>query len=259
MLSIPKHFETLVMAGVAEKQSRITAKRKFSRIYNRSSEAIHNEVNVEIIEGKFNDLKLQWDEVQSTHDNYLFAVYPDDEEPFGEQDELWIKELDEKFEIMQKTKCDHLRKIKNKNIESTHIEINENLREREEGGTLQRILFLKEVESIRNSIKKDDSFCLKNLITSSMSDIKHQIEKCKVTHFSYVTMLSEEKARGEDEWINEIYDIYGKLKETFFNHIDAASKQELKEKRQLQFRLERVKMPKFEGNIRTYAKFKSDF
>ena len=70
-------------------------------------------------------------------------------------------------------------------------------------------------------------------------------------------MLGKEKATCEDEWINEIYDIYEKLRGKFFNHIDAASKYELKEKRQLQFRSLSVKMPTFEGNLRSYAKFKS--
>ena len=92
------------------------------------NKTIHNEVDVEIIEAKFNDLKLQWDEVQSKHDNYLFVLYPDQEEPFEEQKEQWIRELDEKFEIMQKTKCDCSRGIKEGDVESKHTQINEDLR-----------------------------------------------------------------------------------------------------------------------------------
>ena len=97
------------MAGDDEKKLRTTAKRKFTRCYNRLNESILNKAEKDIIIAKFNDLKLLWDDVQSTHDNYLFALYPNDTDEISREHEDWLNEIEGTFEVMQKLKCDHLR------------------------------------------------------------------------------------------------------------------------------------------------------
>ena len=78
------------MAGDNEKKNRATAKRKFTRLYNRLTEDIQNESVLEIIEEKYSLLKLLWDDVQSKHEDYLFAAFPDQDEPSSVEDILNI-------------------------------------------------------------------------------------------------------------------------------------------------------------------------
>ena len=79
---------------------RTTAKRKFTRCYNRLNEALVNNLEIEMVNTKFNELSLLWDDVQSKHDLYLFA----------DQD-AWIGDVEEKFELIQKAKIDYLRSV----------------------------------------------------------------------------------------------------------------------------------------------------
>ena len=98
------------MADEIEKKHRTTAKRKFIRCYNRLNGFILNNDVADIIVTKFNELKLCWDDVQSANDDYLFSIYPDENTEIKREDLAWLEEVEEKFEIIQKLKCDYIRK-----------------------------------------------------------------------------------------------------------------------------------------------------
>ena len=88
------------MVGEEEKKNRTTAKRKFTRVYNRLVESIQNETEIEVINEKYSTIKLLWDNVQSKHEYYLCAAFPDEEEPRYEREDEWINELEEQFKTI---------------------------------------------------------------------------------------------------------------------------------------------------------------
>ena len=99
------------MAGEEQKKSRTSAKRKFTRAYNRYVETINNKGDIDIVKAKYNNIQTLWVEVQSKHDDFLLAKFPDQEEPGSAEDEKWIGELEEKFEIAQKMRYDYEREL----------------------------------------------------------------------------------------------------------------------------------------------------
>ena len=105
--------------GDDEKMSRITAKRKFTRCYNRLNEDIVNKLDIETITTKFNQLTLLWDDVQLKHDIYIFAIHPGDEEPSDADQDAWLGDVEEKFELIQKAKIDYTRSIELEMIHTT--------------------------------------------------------------------------------------------------------------------------------------------
>ena len=50
-----------------------------------------------------------------------------------------------------------------------------------------------------------------------------------------------------------------KLNQIIYDYLESVSENEAKEKKMLGIRMERLKMPSFNGDIRNYAKFKLDF
>ena len=68
------------MAGENEKKLRTIASRQFTRCCNRLNEAIVNKEEKHIISTKYENLKSLWDDLQSNHDAYIIAIYPDDED-----------------------------------------------------------------------------------------------------------------------------------------------------------------------------------
>ena len=112
-------------AGEDETRLRTTAKRKFTRCYNRLNEALVNNLEIEIVNTKFNELSLLWDDVQSKHDLYLFAIYPAEEEPVDADQDAWIGDVEEKFELIQKAKIDYLRSVELDTKQSSELKFEE--------------------------------------------------------------------------------------------------------------------------------------
>ena len=75
------------MPGEDEKKLRTSAKRKFTRVYNRFREAIENDTEIDIVTAKYADIKILWNEVQSKHEDYLFTAFPDEDEPTNAAEE----------------------------------------------------------------------------------------------------------------------------------------------------------------------------
>ena len=255
------------MAGVEEKKSRTSAKRKFTRAYNRLTETINNEGEWVIIEEKYCNIKLLWDNVQSRHEDYLFAAFPDQDEPFSDIDEEWLKEIEEKFEIVQKRTYDYERFYKNKEVEITKCEtekiivsqLQKDTRLAEQKMEIKRNMFLREVENIERVIEEDDKGYLKIQIDTSLKDVKHRFEKYNDAHLTYLTACDGKVTQQKQTWVNELYEKYEDVNKKCLNYFERISELEAERGKISCVRLERMKLPSFGGDIRNYARFKSDF
>lgn len=250
----------------AERKQRTTAKRKFTRCYNRLNTCILNNEETDIIISKFNDLKKFWDNVQSTHDSYLFATNADIDENTTD-DDAWITDIEEKFELIQKLQCDYVRETKEKDIHDTKIKTEEKLYQESneiishciKNRDASKILLQQEIKGIEELIKIDKSKLLKTQIIAGTKDVKLQLEKCKELHTSLLSHLDVHQHEDENKWLEGIYILYKELNNKVYKYIEAVTEMEKEAKRDIGLKMERLKMPSFDGDIRKYSKFKSDF
>ena len=119
-----------------------------------------------------------------------------------------------------------------------------------------KLLLSQEIKGIEELIKMDKNKLLKSQVVAGVRDVKLQLEKCKVL---YIANLGIAEGRRESEWIENIYSLYENLNYKIYQYIESVTENELKQKRNIDMKMERLKMPAFSGNIRNYAKFKADF
>ena len=249
-----------------EKKQRSTAKRKFTRCYNRLNTCILNNEGTDIIVTKFNDLKKLWDDVQSAHDSYLFATNIEVDEATLD-DDAWIKDLDERFELLQKLQCDYIRGAKAKDVQDTILKGEQSsLRESDEiishcrkNRNASKILLQEEIKGVEELIKIDKSNLLKTQIILGAKDVKLQLEKCKELHTSLLCHLNVPHHETENEWLEGVYVLHKELNNKVYKYIESVTEKEREEKRDIGLKMERLKMPSFDGDIRKYSRFKSDF
>ena len=250
------------MAGEDEKKVRTSAERKFTSCYNRLNEAILNKAEADIIIVKFKDLCLKSDDVQSKHDAYLFALHPEVEDLSDASEDTWLRQIEEKFDIMEKAKLEYLRSCELETKQSYEVNLQ---KEKNNQSTVLvhkrdplKFMFTQELKGIVGFIEMDRGGVLKSQMVASMKDAKLQLERCKEAHLEYTSKVCstgvEENVRIED-----VYALYESCNRKVYTYLTTLSELELKQKRSLNVRMERIRMPYFDGDIRSYAKFKADF
>ena len=122
-----------------------------------------------------------------------------------------------------------------------------------------KILLQQEIKGIEELILIDKSNLLKSQIISGTKDVKLQLEKCKESHTSLLSHLEVQHHEAENKWLDGIYTLYKELNNKVYRYIESITKMEKEEKRDIGLKMERLKMPSFDGDIRRYSKFKSDF
>lgn len=252
------------MVGESEKNLRTIASRKFTRCYNRFNEAIINKEDVELIIEKYDTLKQLWADVQSKHDNYLIIAYPDDEDGTdNEKENQWIEKIEERFELVTKSKCAYLKERK----ESDELKVKDNVYEQEKKGLHVALaqresllhIFAQDKKDLRSCIKRDTKGIMKSQITGSLRSLKTQLDKCREAHLRYLSHSPPDMTPGEEStWIENLQQSYEECDLEAFAYLETVLEAESKEKKRI-VKMETIKMPSFSGKIREYAKFKSDF
>ena len=111
-------------ATTKSRRERSSAKGLFTKACNRLSEAITIESEFDLVESKFETLKIRWNDVQVKNDAYLAVVYPDGNEDVAEVQ--WLDDLEEKFEVAEKAKFDYVRnrkKLYEREIQESKYEV----------------------------------------------------------------------------------------------------------------------------------------
>ena len=90
------------------------------------------------------------------------------------------------------------------------------------------------------------------------------VSDCKQANLKYLELLDKDKADAEIDWTRKIQSEYNKVTSNIAVDMAKNNEKLLKEKstsqgKQLNVRLEKLKMPTFDGNIRQYPRFKRDF
>ena len=105
------------------------------------------------------------------------------------------------------------------------------MRKIEEAAYLSQIANLQDL--VKLQLKKNDP--VMNVVKDGLSDVKRQIDICKKSQHNYITTLSE-IPQSEIEWITLLQELT-KMKEE-------------KASQRSGLRLQKIKMPSFDGDIR---------
>ena len=120
---------------------------------------------------------------------------------------------------------------------------------------MQRQIFLQEVKSLEELMEVDKECEMKVQVEESARDVKLLLERCREAHMHFLLSLNTVSDNREHElWIESLYSIRSGVNTKIAQHL-----QKLEQTKDSMFKIEKVKPPIFKGNIKHYAKFKSDF
>ena len=220
---------------------------------------------MDLIEAKFDTLKVKWSDVQVKNDVYLTAAFPDDEGEAAQED-TWINDLEEKFEVAEKAKFDYVRdrkqqyeddSIHNKSMVEEHLIKEKSEIECKRKKAIRDMygkLFHQEVNALEELMKLDEEGTMKTHIEETLKDVKLQLERCREAHVLFMDSSTRDAQAEDTAWIEELYRMRSEVNRKAADHIQRTAT-----KKDCIIKLEKMKLPNFNGDIRTYAKFKSDF
>ena len=180
------------------KRERGAAKGLFTKACNRLSEAININSEVDLIEAKFETLKIKWSGVQIKNDAYLSAVDVDGDGGDDIKEDGWIDDLEEKFEVVEKAKFDYVRKRKQnyeKDDKLIKHEVEEQLnkqknvvdsKKKKSVRDMHGKVFRQEVKSLEELLDSDKDGSMKAQIEEAVKDVKLQLERCREAQMYYL-------------------------------------------------------------------------
>ena len=245
------------------KKLRIAGKARFTRINNRVLKAIKEDNEAEYIDDIFKELTEAWRDLQAKHYNYVSLSDED------EQNEVWISEIEDTFSETKRLricaqKIAQDKAIKNlkedeicKTIELRKQSIDEAKRSRR----LDEITFRQEADQWEAIL--DDELprgLTAGGVKLAQKEFEIQFERCKASHRKFLNLLDEDIANKEIHWIVPLHKIYREISIKFEAFLEVQSEHLLKRSTaSTGLRLEPMKMPRFEGEVRDYPRFKDDF
>lgn len=275
-------------AGGEEKKNRIIAKRLFTRANNALVKAITAQDDAELVMKKSNDLEKRYSEVQEAHEQYVCAV--EDTEDYNESEcEKWIDEIENTFTETERKYHTYMKgandekTVKDEKLtgppddqvkgiskdDSFFSELSKSkVSERDQCYTLrefERKEMIHEAEKIKKlSLSQEvDKKVIAKLLQESQHDMKKQMERCKNAQAHYLSTLDREDVGGELQWTDSIHDIYTETAQIiamYTSDLPAEDSRSDEGKRNsIGLKLQRMPLPKFDGEIREYPRFKSDF
>ena len=263
----------------SERASRTQAKARFTRAKNKLDSAIDNGLLTTTVQNRYDALKVEWDNVQSKHDEYMTTVEqpsPDDEEWI----ELISQEYDESEEKADRFLFDRLHEEKailDRQQEEEREKEEEKKREIELSLKLKRLQISREQEIGKFDIAADS---MKSLIDQSSSD-KHdltalvstmvearkrldkQFTTCEEIQNELALAVSDEERARERDYMTSITKIYYNLSDKSQMIISKFKKTShsspVTSTSVAGLRMEKLKFPPFEGDCRKYPRFKEQF
>ena len=258
------------MADLSEaNKNKIAAKRNFTRARKSLSHAVDAREDIELVEQRYISFKEKWAIVLEKYEMWMkFQPNYDDEDAV--QDETWIEDLEGKFNDLER--C-YITLVKNDKMEMEELN-----RRTEESKIDQRNADIERAYSIAADRSKGKRLAeqkalygqcdyMSNVLSDTSSeisvpslqglqrDLKEQFQRCKLAHGALLECLNKEDIKDEVDWICKIQDVYlNVIKRSTLcidNKLKAATGPEIK--------LEPMKLSTFNGDIRSFPRFKTDF
>ncbi|KAL9962208.1 hypothetical protein ACROYT_G031290 [Oculina patagonica] len=207
--------------------------------------------------------------------NYLC----EDEE--AEATDNWIAELQDLFVKATALKIDYVNDIRVSEARARADESREesNRKEREQIQRAAEQAFVKRetARAILDTLCDSTAHTLEgerisvSLMKKLQSQLGDAFRQCKMAHDKLLELLDRQSAETEIKWIAIVQGKYNELVEQLENHIDADENKDSKPTggdckvkqaacaTSTNLHLEKIRMPRFEGELKEYSQFKSDF
>ena len=225
---------------------RTSAKRTFTRAANKLRNAMSKECNAEIVEAKYQELKTRMCDVEVAHENYLMSAYPDSE-PL-ETEEEWLAKIQDAFDDVEEIKLHKVRdgiEASEVNIES---EVTAKQRKTERIIELEKQAFLESWDNLYMILKHKDATT--QVIKDAHVELKAQFDQCKEVQRELVTLVDSTELSTMTKWLSDLKLQLTSTSLDVGRVIEARSKKPEKEASSCILKLERMKMPIFNGNVR---------
>ena len=224
---------------------------------------------LEIVNRTFEELNEAWGIVESKHDTYVEFIK---EEEQAEAD-AWIVELQQNFgSAMEKEiKYKQIKTAVDKKIEEEERQQEAARKEQENFQKMIEHALVKRkiTESVLEQLIQDVQTMItgesvNTALEKAQNSLDLAVADCKQANLKYLELLNKDKADAEIDWTRKIQGEYNKVTSNITLVMAKNNQKLLKEKstsqgKQLNVRLEKLKMPTFDGNIRQYPRFKRDF
>ena len=231
---------------VTAKTARTTAKRVFTTASKQLDTALGGKFETTIINGRFAQLKDAWADVMSKHATYLAIKYPEDED-VEEEDDNWLAAVADKFNMAEVSVTKHTAAP----LESPKAD-----------DDLKRAYLILEFEKSQLELAINT---VENVVKNEAHiDIRQQLAKFKQSTRDHIMEFGEidEKHSACLTMLQNLSIKAGIEAEKVTAKAEKETKKKLENvpsKKQMDLKVERMKLPTFAGNIRNYTSFKADF
>ena len=240
------------------KGKRTTAKGRFTRKRNFLIKSIGNDQGIEPVETNYAKLAEAYDELEGKHETYI-DLLPDEQ---SEEAEASMTEVQEKFNVATNRKIKYVEQITLKERRTREdAERQEYIDKARTRRNTARAVFEALYKSISHALQSKEipSFALRDLQTQ----IEDEFRECKQSNAELLQLLSRESTEAEMDWIAKIQTCYHEIKEKIvvsYTNVEEAkgTKQEFTSSASF-LKLEKVRIPQFDGELRKYPQFKRDF
>ena len=242
---------------MSEKNDRTSAKRKFTLERKNLLHLIEEKEYVEIISNSFAKVNDLWKNVQDAHEAYLrtLQIQSDDE---GE--DTWIQSIQREFRSTERSFYDVINHLKGPELPKVDL-----LKEEKELSkrklvierTLKEMKFSNSVTLLQQMINQAKPGENTKIISDQYNAMKNCYDNVEKAHETYILSLNSTSAEAEMNWIEKVQKIYRDCSMEYSTITNNTVK--LIPCNQSTFKIEKMKLPTFNGNLKEYIQFKSDF
>lgn len=255
------------MPSTTVKTERTTSKRLFTMANNHLMRAISDGTDLDIIQSRFNTLKNRWLEVTEKHAQYLTVAYPEcdtDSSTEGKSDMIsaeddYIAKIDADYEESERAYKASMKSFDNPStiVKKASMQVKQASRAcRFERTTLGTTL-----SNLKAATGDKDT--PSQVVKDAQEGVKLQLDRYRVAQREYVILLSDdEEVDKETTLMQEMQSMC--LQENVVAGKMIAAKQTVKQEdskcsKGMEWKMQRLEMPGFNGEIRDYLRFKEDF
>ena len=243
------------------KRERKIAKGLFTRAKNSLVRAIEGKHDVELVERRFGELRQRWNEVQQKHVHFL-SLQEDDESALQDEEE-WMDLVEQEFENAESLHLEFTREHKSSPIStvaSNNAKDSEAINKAHQVRKMEEAIFKKHFENMNSLIQKESKqpSSLIEAIKESQDELRNLFQSCRKAQTKFIQLLPQEDADSQCSWLEQLHDMMSEMNIKICSVINAR-KEAADENKKNSMRLERMKMPTFQGDVRDYPRFKSDF
>ena len=242
-----------------EKTKRTSAKRKFTWEKNVLLKSIDDQNKAAFCIESFKRLKQLWEDVQNTHEVYICSTNKEEDA----EEDAWLEEL---HEIYRDTEQEYYKYLELRSKPSTigkteRPESNDKLKSE---CLLKEMQFEYQIKLLTDLFNATNLYNIKVTLNNSYSDVKDAFDSVSTAQEKYILSMPSEEGRNEFKRIADSQAKFREVSHAYSRTLQDVETKEMELKRERPsgrnaLKLERMRLPSFDGDLKGYTRFKADF